>query len=426
MRATSSRARDLQNLESALRAIGEAREFLTLHELALQMGLSATDGKVPRLFTSKAFRDNVLLVHNKNLDSPIAAKSDAERFLQSEALLRFAVRLAEQKKVPPLRAKDVASATSLPKEQKSDFQQSLVRRIRVGEIPADCLALLEEPLSLTDVVNWMTSRLASMTEPLVTVDEFVSQCRRRLDDPLTKRALASKVFKEESLLFGKGRAVAADALLARRAQWARAAESPRLRDWAFAFARSAARSKGYTALRIADLVRAIPAKPADLRLAFRRSFERSLLEQNLPPMIASIRDRAGYILFHLDDAPIPNGKARSSVRDAPTALPSPPEILEPLPNAALGDFDARFDQAFDRCNRDAGARNFVKLLALRQALPEIDRTTFDAGLRRLRDQRFYTLESSEGNEVRLSDAEREAALVERGVPLVYASRRPQP
>jgi hypothetical protein len=84
-------------------------------------------------------------------------------------------------------------------------------------------------------------------------------------------------------------------------------------------------------------------------------------------------------------------------------------------------FAAAFNAAFDRLRRDRPF-NLVKLSDLRRALPQFDRTQFDAGLKELRKARLFVLETFEGRHGHLSDDERSGAIREDGRLFVYAAR----
>lgn len=87
------------------------------------------------------------------------------------------------------------------------------------------------------------------------------------------------------------------------------------------------------------------------------------------------------------------------------------------------DFAQAFRAAFEILDRRNGSTNFVKLADLRQALEDFSREEFDAGLRKLRIEGRFSLDSHEGLHGSLSHEEREAGVREAGSLLVYASRR---
>jgi hypothetical protein len=77
--------------------------------------------------------------------------------------------------------------------------------------------------------------------------------------------------------------------------------------------------------------------------------------------------------------------------------------------------------AFDRC--DTMGFNHVTLKDLRAALPSIPRAELDKEIARLREEKIFTLDQADGRHCRLSDAEREAGIVEGEQILVYIARR---
>lgn len=87
------------------------------------------------------------------------------------------------------------------------------------------------------------------------------------------------------------------------------------------------------------------------------------------------------------------------------------------------DFAREFHSAFEALDRRNGSTNFVKIADLRRSLSQFTRDEFDAGLRELRMDGTFSLDSHEGLHGSLSDDEREAGVREAGSLLVYASRR---
>ena len=87
------------------------------------------------------------------------------------------------------------------------------------------------------------------------------------------------------------------------------------------------------------------------------------------------------------------------------------------------DFTSAFLEAFDQLDRHNGSTNFVKLADLRHALSEFGREEFDAGLRQLRVDGVFSLDSHEGLHGSLTPQERDAGVREAGSVLIYASRR---
>lgn len=85
-----------------------------------------------------------------------------------------------------------------------------------------------------------------------------------------------------------------------------------------------------------------------------------------------------------------------------------------------------FDRAFRRLDAARGSNNHVTLAALRAALPDVPRETFDRELNELRRMRRYTLSEHLGAHLPpLSATDLAAAIVDPGLegrPLVYVAR----
>ncbi len=102
------------------------------------------------------------------------------------------------------------------------------------------------------------------------------------------------------------------------------------------------------------------------------------------------------------------------------------DVAPPLAASAPSEpaaFASAFERAFDRLDRQHGDRNFVLLRALREALPDVPRDDFDAGLTALRLAKRFTLEGSDGRHAQLVDKDFAAGVRDGGTLLVYASRR---
>ncbi|MCA9080452.1 MAG: hypothetical protein KDA58_07825, partial [Planctomycetaceae bacterium] len=144
---------------------------------------------------------------------------------------------------------------------------------------------------------------------------------------------------------------------------------------------------------------------------FKQSLRHRIEQNELPPGIGAIQNKSWY-LFLLEDV-------RSGAPGAASAQSSPGSDREAVSPGQAGNFEQDFRDAFAHLNRANGSRNFVKLLELRRALGQYARSEFDAGLNQLRRARQFTLEGSEGRAVTPTAMEREAAIVEGGIPLVY-------
>jgi hypothetical protein len=143
-----------------------------------------------------------------------------------------------------------------------------------------------------------------------------------------------------------------------------------------------------------------------------------------PPKIGFLRSNATVYAFLLEDV-IGAVNEKTTSNAPPPAVPQPsPPLASASPSISIPtDFAEAFRQAFTRLDRRNGGTNFVRLLELRQALPQFDRATFDAGLNQLRRQWEFSLEAHEGLHVQISPEERESGIPEMGTLLIYVSRR---
>ncbi|WP_437998726.1 hypothetical protein WMF26_00760 [Sorangium sp. So ce185] len=193
--------------------------------------------------------------------------------------------------------------------------------------------------------------------------------------------------------------------------------------------------------------------------AFKAALDQRLAERRIPRTIGALTGKKPLFFFladavlpaadsparpataPTDGAPRPTAPrgARTAPADpadaAPTDAPSngvPAASLAGAPAASLAGapapapaapFAARFDAAFTALDRVSGGNNYVTLRALRAALPDVPRATFDAELAALRRQRRYSLDPSDGRHHQMAEAEREAGILEAGNLLVYVARR---
>lgn len=185
---------------------------------------------------------------------------------------------------------------------------------------------------------------------------------------------------------------------------------------------------------IANLAKKLTAR---IQKPFQQAIKEGMDRGSLPPEVGWLPNGSSKLLFLLSAVqtsgsvaggrenvkglPIePREESREPERfhSEPISPPSQPDFL-----AGDGDFAPAFRAAFDRLDRQNRSSNFVRLLDLRRALPQFDRARFDAGLRQLRVDQEFTLDSHEGRLRPLTEEEMEGGIREAGSLLVYVSRR---
>ncbi|WP_437708430.1 hypothetical protein WMF45_30145 [Sorangium sp. So ce448] len=182
-----------------------------------------------------------------------------------------------------------------------------------------------------------------------------------------------------------------------------------------------------------------------LSSAFTKALEQRVAERTLPRTIGALPGKKP-LFFFLEDAVLPaagasarpaaaatDGAARRTAADgavdgtsdgAGNAASRGPGASAPGgPGAPAISFADRFDAAFSSLDRASGRLNYVTLHALRAALPDIPRDTFDTELGALRRQRRYSLDPSDGRHHQMAEAERDAGIMEAGNLLVYVAQR---
>jgi hypothetical protein len=167
---------------------------------------------------------------------------------------------------------------------------------------------------------------------------------------------------------------------------------------------------------------------------FRVAVSRGIEQETLPLDFAWVVIKGKPHVFALDQLR-PEALRRSfsddgqevspPARDETPATPEPSASRQPpaVQGPPARDFAGVFRAAFERLDRENGSTNFVKLTDLRRALSGFTREQFDAGLKRLRLDGQFSLDSHEGRYETLRPEDREAGIHEAGSLLIYASRR---
>ncbi len=174
----------------------------------------------------------------------------------------------------------------------------------------------------------------------------------------------------------------------------------------------------------------------ELRERIERSLAEGIERRELPAEVGWITVKGKPLLFLTANVHIatPRAEARASTPEVHAHQPAAAGHHGPLHHhqhhhehdghlTPSHDFAREFRSAFEAIDRRNGSTNFVKIADLRRALSQFTREEFDAGLRELRMDGTFSLDSHEGLHGTLSENEREAGMREAGSLLVYASRR---
>lgn len=160
----------------------------------------------------------------------------------------------------------------------------------------------------------------------------------------------------------------------------------------------------------------------DLQKPVGEALSRGIERQDLPEEISWVLTK-GKPYFFLADSIRPHPLRLSHRSNGRTPVAHPDDKSSDLRPRPTHDFAGAFREAFEQLDRRNGSTNFVKLSDLRLALAGFGRDEFDAGLRSLRVDEEFSLDSHEGLHGSLTHEDREAGVREAGSLLIYACRR---
>jgi hypothetical protein len=414
MAKANARAVLAGRLLELLRGQREGGDYpLTGARLASLAGPEVTAEEALKALAGKPFAAQVALAHKKDAVAPLALAGDADRLAASPQLLGFALHRActAAKPLQPL-AKVVAQ---VEKSLRPAFETALRRRLDEGTLPPEAAAqtVRGKPYLYLKRIPPPKPPPVELSERLVRALEeqrgrgegaYPVPLNRLLElagaapEAVVKKALAAEPFRSQAVVAVARRPDAPVALAADRE--ALAASSVLLLA-----ALTAARTADNQAVGLAELKKKlIPA----LRQPFEAAVARRIAERSLPAGVGCLRVKKKPLLFLLADLGVP----------APA--PIPPAAPPPAPPT---DFARRFEEVFERLDRERGSHNLVSLVGLRRELP-VGRPAFDAELQRLRRAGRYSLSAAEGRHG-ISPEERDAAIAEDGGLLLFVSRRGQ-
>ncbi len=259
-----------------------------------------------------------------------------------------------------------------------------------------------------------------------TLRRLAELCEAKGSESAIRKAASTAPMSERAtVLVRKGKTISLDAPVALREDVDGAFEAILPGLLRFALSPVISKAKGKTketaAFTPAEAAKRVPELKQRLEQAVRDGAARL----SLPRGVGWVEFKGEPLLFLVE-----NVRPSAARPAAPAAAPAPAIHRQPAPAPASSgdsfsprDFAQAFRAAFEALDRRNGSTNFVKLADLREALSEFGRDEFDAGLRRLRMDGVFALDSHEGLHGSLTHEEREAGVREAGSLLVYASRR---
>lgn len=175
---------------------------------------------------------------------------------------------------------------------------------------------------------------------------------------------------------------------------------------------------------VAELGSQLPEK---LQGPFKKHWKAAAPEGRLPPGIAAIVASRTLLLFREGDL-LTRKRHSPTPAAGPKAVPAQPPALaprgpDPVPSDEQKPIADHILRAFATIDARLGGQNYVPLLELRTALPDVGRVEFDQAIAALRWERRLSLDAADGRHQRVDAAELEAGIVEEGQTLIYAQRR---
>ncbi|MEO6807489.1 MAG: hypothetical protein ABI353_00050 [Isosphaeraceae bacterium] len=163
----------------------------------------------------------------------------------------------------------------------------------------------------------------------------------------------------------------------------------------------------------------------EIQEPFHDAVVRGVAREDLPPEVAWVAIKGKPHLFLLENLRPVSTNRVVMIQEPASLAPPPPERDATSPTSAQSarDFAEAFRETFAQLDVRNGSTNYVKLSVLRRELPEFGREAFDDGLRQLRLDGQFSLDSHEGSHNSLSPEDREAGIREAGTLLIYAFRR---
>lgn len=366
---------------------------------------------------STKFGKQLVMADKSDPSSPVALKEDLEPFAASPALLAFAKTKAQQqsKDGSPLAIADLKKQVR-QRDLAKLFENSLTQKIKAGEVQEIQLKKLNPKQQQEQRIKTLGENLIKVLRSQKELGPSAYPCTlqqlRQLTDPSAgdqeiMGVVGKKPFKDDAILLRKE--IDSLVLLAGDEDSLRAC--PSLVSYLVNRARHAKdnpkkllQNRAFTAAELKEFV------TAKLQPIVGKILNERIGSGDLPMEVGALQVGRSLRLFLIEDL------QPATLRERLQATP------KPTPAGVKTDFAQRFEEAFQRLDRQHGGHNFVKLVDLRRELSEYPREEFDAGLQKLRIEKRYTLSGSQG---KFGDnpAEREAAIHQAGEVLTTVSRR---
>jgi hypothetical protein len=384
----------------------------SLAELAADAAPQAKATAIKQATAREPFHSRAIWAVPGKLDAPVALSEDCAALADSPRLLEHLLRATTTARRPLATASRLQDR--LPDELRPLFAEAVARRLRDNELPPGVGVLsgisgaelfLESVVPTATLLAWRLLRTLESRRQRggdaypVTLTDLAHEADPVASAQDALEALSEKILRTHvvAALPDAGSPVALAEDASRLASW------PPLLEHALA----AAHTPTNQALSISDVKKKL-ARP--LQPLFSAEVERRIAEGTLSPEVGLLRVKRKALLFLVSD-----------VAANRTAVPTPaplPESANPLPAVP---FAQRFEEAFDRLDRDRGRHNLASLVDLRRALAT-DRVTFDAELTSLRRAGVFSLSGAEGRHG-ITPEDHAAGIHEGGTLLLYVSRR---
>jgi len=413
-----------------LRENGTGAYPASLAKILEETAPEATPEFIKQARESEPCRSQLATLLKKD-DELVCLAEDRAKLLASDSFLQRLVHQTASAAVPVTTLKKLASRLS--RTDQSLFLEQWGERIASGHVP-DFLRLLpgkktvkpetrelhdlRHPLAWETAANELLKQLRAARHQTGTAypiapNELLDRVLPDAPAVLREQAVACDLFRQhvQEIGAGNGRLV----LLKE--------DGPRVAGKLVAPILSGLIKPDDQAIPLDKLVK---GAPAELREAFAASLTAQLESGSLPEGTGALKIGKKWMLFWMSD--IRGGIGRAAISPKAHVAPISTEASsgasrdKPSLPAQSDQFSRDFDQAFGKLDAETGRRNFVKLLDLRNALPQYDREEFERGLRQLRVERKFTLETSESLNTSVSEEERQAGIVEAGSRYLYCSR----